>query len=295
MNPREKGFLLLTGCLGDPDRKPLTVAQFRELTKRARQMEKPTEVRDLNEGDLLRIGCDPCFATRILKLLSDEEQLDWYVETGSKKACYPVSRLGENYPQRLRDKLALDAPACLWAKGDLGVLNRPMVALVGSRDLDEANKAFAKEVGKQAALRGYALVSGNARGADQVAQDSCLQHGGYVVSFLADELWNKAENEKVLYLSDDGFDLPFSSIRALSRNRLIHSMAEKTFVAQCSLVKGGTWSGTVQNLRHGWSSVFCFADGSQAMTELEQRGAKQITIEDLNAFEDLQPDTLKLF
>ena len=34
----ERGFLLLTSCLGDPARKPLTAAQFRELTHRAKLM-----------------------------------------------------------------------------------------------------------------------------------------------------------------------------------------------------------------------------------------------------------------
>ena len=43
MNPRERGFLLLTGYLGDPERKPLTVAQFRELAKRMQTMEKPVD------------------------------------------------------------------------------------------------------------------------------------------------------------------------------------------------------------------------------------------------------------
>ena len=34
MNPRERGFLLLTSHLGIPDRKVLTQAQLRQLTQR---------------------------------------------------------------------------------------------------------------------------------------------------------------------------------------------------------------------------------------------------------------------
>ena len=56
------------------------------------------------------------------------------------------------------------------------------------------------------------------------------------------------------------------------------------FVAQAALGKGGTWDGTVKNLRFGWSSVACFRDGSEAMAELEQRGAYLIGIEDLKDF-----------
>ena len=45
MNQRERGFLLLTSYLGDPERKVLTVAQLRSLAMRMRDMEMPMEDR----------------------------------------------------------------------------------------------------------------------------------------------------------------------------------------------------------------------------------------------------------
>ena len=74
-------------------------------------------------------------------------------------------------------------------------------------------------------------------------------------------------------MPEEGFDLQFSAARALQRNRIIHSFSEKTFVAQCSLGKGGTWSGTADNLRKGWSQVICYDDGSDASRELACMGA----------------------
>ena len=56
MTPREQGFLLLTSRLGDPERKPLTVAQFRTLTKRVQAMAAPEESRMLRPGDLMALG-----------------------------------------------------------------------------------------------------------------------------------------------------------------------------------------------------------------------------------------------
>ena len=100
--------------------------------------------------------------------------------------CHPISRVGEEYPQSIHNRLGLDAPGCLWSRGDLELLQKPAVALVGSRDLAPDNLAFAKEVGRQAARQGYVLVSGNARGADRAAQDSCLEAGGEVIAIVAD-------------------------------------------------------------------------------------------------------------
>ena len=171
------------------------------------------------------------------------------------------------------------------------MLSQPMVALVGSRDLLENNRRFAREVGRQAARQGYVLVSGNARGADQAAQNTCLQSGGRVISVIADNLDEKTARENVLYLSEDGFDCPFSAQRAISRNRVIHALTDRTFVAQCSLHTGGTWDGTAKNLRFGWSRVYAFRDESPACEQLCQMGAEAIAENELQNFEALSCGT----
>ena len=219
------------------------------------------------------MGYGPEMAGRILDLLSREEQLDHYLRRGRKAGCTPLTRVSQGYPAVLRSRLGMDCPGCLWAKGDLSILAMPKVSLVGSRDLEPENLRFAAEVGRQAALQDYVLVSGNARGADRTAQEACLAAGGKVISVVADRLDEKRQQDHVLYLSQEDFDQPFSAQRALSRNRVIHCLGEKTFVAQCSLESGGTWDGTTKNLRYGWSPVYVFADGSAASAALDALGA----------------------
>ena len=73
MRPAERGFLLLSSHLGDPQRKILTPAQLRNLGKRAKLL--PAEDRDLTQQDLLCIGYDREMAQRILELLDGESQL----------------------------------------------------------------------------------------------------------------------------------------------------------------------------------------------------------------------------
>ncbi len=238
------------------------------------------------------MGCSRAFACRVLQLLSQTEQLQWYLSEGKHAGCVPITRVTEGYPEAVRKCLGLEAPGVLWAKGDLGLLETKKLSVVGSRDLHEKNRAFAEEVGKQAALQGYILVSGDARGADRTAQESCLAHGGSVISVVADRLEKHARRENVLYLSEDGFDLTFSSQRALQRNRVIHSLGASTFVAQCRLEKGGTWDGTVKNLHNCWSPVFCFRDESPASLELEQMGAVLIGSESLQDISALQPNIM---
>lgn len=287
MNPRERGFLLLTSHLGDPDRRVLTVAQLRTLALRVQDMVPEQTDRELTEADLMVLGYNREMAERIVHLLAQESLLDAYLAKGKRQDSVPITRVSDRYPHILRQRLGLDSPGCLWARGDLEILNTPAIALVGSRDLLEPNREFAEAVGTQAARQGLTLVSGNARGADRAAQASCLRAGGKVISIVADSL-NRVPLRNVLYLSEDGFDEEFSAQRALSRNRCIHALGRMVFVAQSELQKGGTWSGTVRNLRFGWSPVVCFRDGSEAAEQLEQMGAYQIGLADLQDFSCLQ-------
>lgn len=295
MTGPERGFLLLSSHLGEPRRKPLTTAQLRVLGERVRSAETAAEDRELEISDLIALGYGPEMARRLIALLSEEDVLDYYLRKGEVLGCAPLTRISEGYPLHLRKRLGLDSPGVLWARGDAGLLLQPMVALVGSRELREENWKFAAEVGRQAALQGYVLVSGNARGADRTAQESCLAAGGSVICVVADELWKQPLREGVLYLSEDDYEEGFSAQRALSRNRVIHALGLKTFVAQSSLRTGGTWDGTVKNLTRGWSDVFGFRDGSEAMTELSQMGMELIGMEDLSDFYELQKTQQNIF
>lgn len=295
MRASEQGILLLSSRLGDPERKPLSRMQLRTLACRIQELEKPDTDRDLELFDLTGLGYSQEMAERILGLLSEGQLLDEYLKAGERLGCRSITRISDAYPLLLRKRLGLDSPCCLWVKGDAALLAQPAVALVGSRDLLDENWKFAAEVGRQAVLQGYVLVSGNARGADRTAQESCLAAGGQVISVVADELSKQPARENVLYVSEDGFSEAFSSQRAHSRNRVIHALGLKTFVAQSSLQKGGTWSGTVKNLRNSWSDVYAFRDGSEAMQLLEQMGATLIDVKDLASFYDLQKSEENLF
>lgn len=287
MSLKEYSFLLLTGKLGDPSRMPLTTAQLRTLAQRIPLLQSSSDDSQLTIAHLASIGIGEPLAGRILRLLEDTPQLEAYLARAKKAGCIPVTRTNEDYPLILRKRLGLDAPGCLWLKGDPQILKKPAVALVGSRELRNANRDFAREVGMQAAKQGYVLVSGNARGADIVAQNACLEAGGQVICVVADALCEHTERKNILFLSEEDYDEPFSALRALRRNRVIHCLGEITFAAQCTLEKGGTWDGSVRNLKNLWSPLYCFDDGSQAMQELECMGASLVETPELSDFPKL--------
>lgn len=295
MTGAERGFLLLCSQLGNPERKPLTLPQLRELCKRMKTIPPEKPDREVERRDLMALGYGMEAAERIVHLLSEEELLDRYLQKGRQSGCVPLTRLTRGYPQVLKSRLGPERPGCLWAKGDPALLERPLIALVGSRMLEPDNAAFAAEAGRQAAIQGYTLVSGNAAGADRTAQESCLAAGGSVISVVATALCEQRQRKNVLWLAEEDYDQPFSAQRALSRNRIIHALGEKTLVAQASLEMGGTWSGSVKNLRCGWSPVLCFDDGSPAIRRLCAMGAEPIGTDELQSISTIIPEIHNLF
>lgn len=289
MNEKEWGLCLL--CCALPGDRPLTPAQYRTLQSRVCQKGIPP-VGEVSVDFLQTLGYDLEEAGRICALLQREERLHSYLEAGERLGIRLLTRLSPYYPRQLHRKLGVYAPAVFFYAGNPALLETLGVGLVGSRKLLPPGVAFAERVGALAAKEGLTLVSGNAVGADRVAQDACLQKGGCVISFLADELSQHLQEagERHLLISSQGWDLPFSMARALQRNHYIHAFGEKTFVAQSDAQSGGTWDGTVKNLRDGYSHVFVHADGSLASKLLMDRGATPIALDALTSISTQESD-----
>ncbi len=256
----------------------LSLAQARELSRRARAagIREEDPLRDVTVKDVRRLGYSEYEAGHIVSLLGRERQLDGYLLAAEKADVAVITRLDARFPQRLREQLGARCPAALFCRGDLRLLQRPCISVVGSRHLASPGAQFAAQAGRLAAREGFTLCSGDAMGADRTAQEACLSNGGSVLIFPATELVYCPVRENVLYAAEGGFELGFSAQRALGRNRFIHAMGEKTLVAQTGFGKGGTWSGSLDNLQHEYSPLFVFDDGSEGARALCARGATPV-------------------
>ena len=88
--------------------------------------------------------------------------------------------LGEpEYPPLLR---AIDAPPPLLSvRGDVEVLKRPLIAIVGSRNCSIAGRKMAARLARGLAEAGCSVVSGFARGIDSAAHEASLDAGTVAV------------------------------------------------------------------------------------------------------------------
>jgi DNA processing protein len=75
-----------------------------------------------------------------------------------------------------------DPPHTLWIRGDVGALNIPSVAIVGSRAASPYALEVARRLGADLARRNIAVVSGLARGVDSAAHRGALEGGGITIA-----------------------------------------------------------------------------------------------------------------
>ena len=160
MRQTERGLMLLCLPLGDTLAGALSLAQARELSKRARAIGIGEEdpLREVTQKDVQRLGYSEAEAAHIVALLNRERQLDGYLLAAEKAGVTVVTRLDARFPQRLREQLGARCPAALFCRGDMSLLQSRCISVVGSRQPNERTRGFARRIGALAAKEGSEVL-----------------------------------------------------------------------------------------------------------------------------------------
>ena len=247
---------------------PFTVAAWNQLARQIQNsaLKRPAALPGLAAEDLVRELSLPLpEAERITKLLGRSARLALELESLFARGMWAVTRADEWYPTKLKRNLKAQAPTVLFGAGEIQLLRRPAVGIVGSRNIDEAGAAFARNVGRKAVESGLAVVSGGARGTDRLGMEGALDAGGVSIGVLADSLERTVTQPELRQLLLDGklaFVTPyiptagFSVGAAMGRNKIIYGLSDFTLVVSSEFQTGGTWAGAAEALKTGSAPVF---------------------------------------
>jgi predicted Rossmann fold nucleotide-binding protein DprA/Smf involved in DNA uptake len=254
--------LLLTTRLGDPDEEPLSPAGFWSLLA---DVPGPAELLAASAEDITRrTGLGHGEALRLERLLSGGTRLAFALERSERQGFVAVTPFDADYPGRIRERLADQAPPVLFTVGSRELLSSEGIGVVGSRAVSRDGAGVARQIAELAAADGRTVVSGGATGVDQHAMTAAHEAGGRVVGYLADSLFRRVREPSTRRAVADGttclatpFDpsAGFSAANAIGRNKLIYASATVTLVVASDLDRGGTWDGAAQALRRGFGSV----------------------------------------
>ena len=94
-------------------------------------------------------------------------------------ACF-LTREDQDYPRRLLE--IFDPPAVLWIRGNVALLERPGIAVVGTRYPTVYGSGMAEMLARDLAHRRLTILSGMARGVDTAAHKGALAAKGCTVA-----------------------------------------------------------------------------------------------------------------
>lgn len=280
-----RAALLLTNRLVSLDAAPLTAREFWQLVER------------VDPGDLLHhdvtaiaetaaVGADE--AARYRTLLDAATALGFEEERLSDGGISLVSALDDRFPAGLRDRLGPACPPFLLVAGPTEWLSRPGLGVVGSRDASDDALAAAREAAQLAVRHDWPVVSGLARGVDQVAMAGALDAGGVVVGVPAEGILKASRNADIRRRVHGGElciaspyapNAPFRAGNAMGRNKVVYALSRIAFVVASDTDTGGTWAGAKEALDRRYAAVAVWAgkgakDGNHALI---RRGATAVT------------------
>ncbi|MGJ8639430.1 MAG: DNA-processing protein DprA [Opitutaceae bacterium] len=180
-------------------------------------------------------------------LLAWESKFDLAKEEASmrKFQTHFYAQVDDEYPETLNE--LYDSPIGLYWKGNY-VVDRPCVAIVGTRRATLYGRSVAKRFASELARMGFCIVSGMARGTDTAAHEGALEVGGKTVAVLGcglDIIYPPENLDLYKQISEQGavvseFPLGRRADRQTfpMRNRVVAGMSEAVIVVESDAAGG---------------------------------------------------------
>ncbi|AIX04766.1 DNA-processing protein DprA [Streptococcus agalactiae] len=200
---------------------------------------------------------------------------------------FPVlSILDSNYPLELKE--IYNPPVLLFYQGNIELLSKPKLAVVGARQASQIGCQSVKKIIKETNNQ-FVIVSGLARGIDTAAHVSALKNGGSSIAVIGSglDVYYPTENKKLQeYMSYNHLVLSeyFSGEQPLKfhfpeRNRIIAGLCQGIVVAEAKMRSGSliTCERALEEGREVFAIPGNIIDGkSDGCHHLIQEGAKCI-------------------
>jgi DNA processing protein len=171
-----------------------------------------------------------------------QADLDWFAQVGH----HIITLQDERYPAQL--KTLSDAPPLLYVRGDTDYLNRPQLAIVGTRNPTASGRNTAKEFANHLADAGITITSGLASGIDGASHEGALLGLAGTIAVVAhglDIVYPAQHQQLAQNISEHGAVISEMPIGAQPtrgsfprRNRLISALALGTLVVEAAQKSG---------------------------------------------------------
>lgn len=186
-----------------------------------------------------------------------EQEIAAASKWANQPQCHIITIQDADYPQLLLNINSQDPPPLLYVRGDPRALsNRPMVAIVGSRNASPAGVNNTEIFARSLSESGVSVVSGMAQGIDSAAHRGALQGQATTVAVMGtgiDIVYPKQSRVLALEVVRQGgaivSDLPLATpphpANFPRRNRIISGLALGCLVVEATMKSGSLITATL--------------------------------------------------
>lgn len=205
--------------------------------------------------DLIAIGLKPAQAEKAAKLFLEQPWKLTRMDNAAVKNAGAIilTPYDDGYPAILRE--IAQPPWVLYARGRLELLDRPAVAMVGTRVPTAYGRHTAAQMAQELSEAGITVVSGLAKGVDSFVHEAALMGAGGTIAVLPTPIDTcyPPENESLfrrtaehgLLLSETPMGTKLHPGQFHQRNRIIAALSRATIV-----VEGASKSGSLITAKH---------------------------------------------
>ena len=255
------------------------------------------------EDDLYKVLLKLCKSHKIRAQLPTRDEVsfaadnaDRIIKLSEALGIQIFSCLDEKFPYKLintvTEKGKPDVPVLVHCLGNLDILEKSTLAIIGTRNPNEAGVKAADYFSSEFASYGVNIISGLAIGCDSIAHEAALSVNGTTTAVLAgglDNIYPKENrgladrilNNGGLLISENPVFTQTNKYNLVSRDRIQAALGDGTLVIQTS-VNGGTMHAANATLAAG-KPLFVVdykdnsADVVQGNLALKSSGAREIS------------------
>ena len=186
--------------------------------------------------------------------LDKEKFLETILDEFYKYNISAVTFVSKNYPDKLKN--ISDSPLVLYTRGDVSLLSKKSISIVGTRKPTMYGKIVCEKFTKVLSNAGLVTVSGLAYGIDTCVANTTIDEKGKTIAVLAgglDSIYpssNKGLADRIvetggLLISENRPSIKPLGYSFINRNRIVSALGLGTLI-----IEAGKTSGTMATARH---------------------------------------------
>lgn len=146
----------------------------------------PKNIYNLDESELRKNKYIDREEIRTILSIKNKSNIYRYIENITKDDIKVITINDKEYPNKLKN--IYDYPVVLYLKGNINILNKKYIAIVGSRQCTDYGRMLAKKIASELVDKDIYIISGLAKGIDTYSHFGAINETAKTIAVLGSRI-----------------------------------------------------------------------------------------------------------